>query len=108
MEENLDEVLAAEFLPMLLHLVEHLGALCGVGGVGIEEDDFAPGRPDRPDDFVDVIGMLDRRSKWTPKMFKPSRASSLATASPKPLDEPTIRAHRTGPWGALIRSLLSG
>src|SRR3989304_1059831 len=37
------------------------------------------------------------RSRWTPKMFNPTRASSMAVASPKPLEAPRMSAHSLGP-----------
>src|ERR1039457_1465831 len=39
-----------------------------------------------------TCGSLSRRSRWTPKMFMPVRASSSAVASPNPLLAPRIKA----------------
>src|ERR1700730_5688114 len=50
-----------------------------------------------------TCGSLSRRSMWTPKMFMPARANSMAVASPKPLDAPRIRAQ-----GCLFMVVCSG
>src|SRR3972149_8850897 len=39
-----------------------------------------------------ALGGVERRSRWTPKMSKPLRASSSAVAPPKPLEAPRISA----------------
>src|SRR5271169_6720908 len=43
MQENFDEVLATDFCPVLLRLVQSLGAFAGVGSINIEEKDVATG-----------------------------------------------------------------
>ena len=40
-----------------------------------------------------AFSMVERRSRCTPAIFQPPRASSTAVAPPKPLDAPRISAH---------------
>src|SRR5208282_6189527 len=54
MQENLNEVLAAGFFPMLLHLVQSLRSFSGVGSINIEEADVAAGFTNVRDDLLNL------------------------------------------------------
>src|SRR5208282_2759650 len=51
---------------------------------------------------VSTWGTFERRSKCTPKIFSPARASSRLVAAPKPLDEPTISPQGVGPVSVIF------
>ena len=58
MQQDLNEVLAASLLPLLLHLVQGLRPFAGVGSIDIEKEDVAAGFANAGDDLFDLRHVL--------------------------------------------------
>ena len=82
-----DSAAIASFIPAI-----DLRPLLGVGGIHVPEDRPAARGLDLRRRSAPTFGRVARRSRWTPKTFRPALARATEAASPNPDDAPRTRA----------------